>query len=134
MSVYLDASALVKRYVDEPGRDEVERILVADPEWLTGVHTYTEVRLAMQRRLIDEDLEEGQGALEADWGRSLVVDLDEPLCRRAAELGEVAGTRTVAALHLAAAERAGGRAIPIVTFDVRLATAARALGFTVLGT
>ena len=33
------------------------------------------------------------------------------------------------ALHLAAAERAGGRSVPIVTFDVRLGHAGRSLGW-----
>jgi len=35
--------------------------------------------------------------------------------------------------YVAAAERAGGRSLPFVTFDLRLAQAARALGFTVIG-
>lgn len=37
------------------------------------------------------------------------------------------------ALHLAAAERAGGRSMAIVTYDVRLGQAARSLGFAVIG-
>jgi predicted nucleic acid-binding protein len=63
----------------------------------------------------------------------VVVSLDETVCRLAAQVGPLTGTRTLDALHLAAADRAGGRAIPIVTFDLRLAQAARSLGFTVLG-
>lgn len=43
------------------------------------------------------------------------------------------GSWTLDALHLAAAEQAGGRELPFVTFDLRLAEAARALGFTVIG-
>jgi predicted nucleic acid-binding protein len=41
--------------------------------------------------------------------------------------------RTLDALHLGAAERVGGAALPFVTFDRRLAAAARRLGWTVLG-
>ncbi len=133
MSLYVDASALVKRYVDEPERVEAERILTADPVWVSGLHAYTEVRLAIARRLMEEDLSDRQRAFELDWRRVAVVDIDEPLTRRAADLGEVTQVRTLDALHLAAAERAGGRSLPIVTFDIRLATAARTLGFTVLG-
>ena len=62
-----------------------------------------------------------------------VVALDEVVCRRAAELGIAAAARSLDALHLAAAERAGGRTLPVFTFDVRLAQAARALGFAVVG-
>ena len=41
--------------------------------------------------------------------------------------------RTLDALHLAAAERAGGPELTFVTFDTRLAEAARAMGFPVAG-
>jgi len=41
--------------------------------------------------------------------------------------------RTLDALHLAAVQRAGGPAVAYLTFDVRQAEAARALGLTVLG-
>jgi predicted nucleic acid-binding protein len=62
-----------------------------------------------------------------------VVALDDVVCRRAAELGIATGARSLDALHLAAAERAGGRSIPIITYDVRLGQAARSLGFAVVG-
>lgn len=48
-------------------------------------------------------------------------------------LADMTNTKTLDALHLAAAERAGGRAVPFLTFDLRQAVAARSLGFTVLG-
>jgi predicted nucleic acid-binding protein len=65
---------------------------------------------------------------------SLVVTVDDATCRRAAELGVATGARSLDAIHLAAAQRAGGRSISIVAFDVRLAHAARSLGFGVVGT
>jgi predicted nucleic acid-binding protein len=55
------------------------------------------------------------------------------LCRRAAALGPEHGLRTLDALHLAAAERAGGAELTFLTFDARLAGAARAMGFPVAG-
>ena len=66
-------------------------------------------------------------------GRTFVVALDETVSRRAAELGIASGSRALDALHLAAAERAGGRSLPVFTFDIRLAQAARSLGFPVVG-
>jgi predicted nucleic acid-binding protein len=41
--------------------------------------------------------------------------------------------RTLDALHLAAAQRVGGPAMPFLTFDLRQAQAARSLGLTVVG-
>lgn len=69
------ASALLKRYVDEPDSDEAEALLQSDPSLVTA--------------------------------------------------------RTLDALHLAAAQRAG--VASLLTFDLRQAQAARNLGLTVVG-
>jgi predicted nucleic acid-binding protein len=100
---------------------------------VTGHHTYVEVSLALHRRLDEAARQSAVDAFEEDWARTFVVALDETVSRRAAELGITSGSRALDALHLAAAERAGGRSLPVFTFDVRLAYAARALGFPVVG-
>jgi predicted nucleic acid-binding protein len=133
LTLYADSSALIKRYVAEEGSDAAEAVLLADPEWVTGRHSFVEVMLAIHRRLGEAERHVAVGAFERDWQRTFVVSLDEAVCRRAAELGIVTAARSLDALHLAAAERAGGRALPIVTFDVRLGVAARSLGFGVIG-
>jgi hypothetical protein len=48
----------------------------------------------------------------------------------AAAIAEVTGARTLDALHLAAAQRVGGAAVPFLTFDLRQAQPARGLGLT----
>ncbi len=133
MTLYVDSSALAKRYVAESDSDAAEAILLADTRWVTAGHTYVEVTLALARRLHEDDVPRAQEAFERDWQRILVVGLDDVVCRRAAAIGVVIGTRTLDALHLAAAERSVGRAGPLVTFDVRLAQVARSMGFSVLG-
>lgn len=133
MTLYVDSSALIKRYVAEDDSGRADAILLADPEWVTGHHAYVEIALAIHRRLGEAEQEAAFAAFEQDWERTFVVTLDDAVCRRAAELGIAAGARSLDALHLAAAERAGGRSLPIFTFDVRLAQAARALGFVVVG-
>lgn len=134
MSVYVDSSAFVKRYVLEERREEAEATLLSDPAWVTGRHTYVEVSLTLRKRLAGPELDIARNAFEQDWSRTHVVALDDGLCRRAVELGSTADARSLDALHLAAAERAGGLSIPIITFDIRLARAARSLGFSVVGT
>ena len=133
MTLYADSSALIKRYVAEDDSDAAESVLLADPEWVTGRHTFVEVMLAIHRRLGDAERGVAAGVFERDWQRTFVVALDDAVCRRAAELGIATGARSLDALHLAAAERAGGRSMPILTFDVRLGHAARSLGFGVIG-
>lgn len=134
MTLYVDSSALVKRYVDEPDSDDAESLLLSDPEWATAQHSYVEICLVLDRRLAAPERRIARESFERDWLRSLVVSIDDIVCRRAAELGSMTGARTLDALHLAAAERAGGRSVPLLTFDLRLARAAREVGFTVFGT
>ncbi len=133
MTLYVDSSALIKRYVAEDDSEAVDAILLSDTEWVTGRHTFVEVLLALHRRLGDTGGGAARMAFERDWQRTFVVAFDEVVCRRAAELGIATGARSLDALHLAAAERAGGRSVPIVTFDVRLGQAGRSLGFVVIG-
>jgi predicted nucleic acid-binding protein len=133
VTLYVDSSALVKRYVAEDDSDRADAILLADHDWVTGRHTHVEVALALHRRLGESERRAAAEAFEQDWARTFVVALDETVGRRAAELGIASGSRALDALHLAAAERAGGRSLPVFTFDVRLAQAARALGFHVVG-
>ncbi len=133
MTLYVDSSTLIKRYVAEDESQHAETILLGDIAWVSGRHTLVEVLLALHRRLADAELRAATTAFDRDWKRMFVVAVDEVVCRRAAEMGIVTGARSLDALHLAAAERAGGRSIPIVTFDIRLGLAGRSLGFPVIG-
>jgi len=133
MTLYVDSSALIKRYVAEADSDDADAILLGDTEWVTGRHAYIEVQLAIHRRLGEAELRIASVAFERDWQRTYVVGLDDVVYRGAAELGIATGSRSLDALHLAAAERARGRSVPIVTFDARLGQAARSLGFAVAG-
>jgi predicted nucleic acid-binding protein len=134
MSLYVDSSALLKRYVDEPDSEECEAILRSDPSLVTGRHTLVEVRRNLARLLEFSDLRAAKSAFERDWAAISVVELDRTTCETAASVGEVTGARTLDVLHLACAQRVGGTALPFVTYDVRQAHAARSVGFTVLGT
>ena len=133
MTLYVDSSALIKRYVDEEESAAAEALLLSDTEWVTAQVALVEITLALHRRLDQGGRSAALTAFERDWQRTFVVAVDDVTCRRAAELGAATGARSLDALHLAAAERAGGRSIPVVTFDLRLAHAARSLGFAVLG-
>ena len=133
MTLYVDSSALIKRYVAEDDSEAAETILLGDIDWVSGRHTFVEVTLAIHRRTGEKERRIAAEAFDRDWQRTFVVTLDDVVCRRAAELGIATASRSLDALHLAAAERAGGRSLPIVTYDVRLRQAARSLGFTVIG-
>jgi predicted nucleic acid-binding protein len=134
VSLYVDSSALLKRYVDEPDSEAADALLASDPSLLTARHTIVEVRRNLARLLAETDAAAARSAFSEDLRAFAIVELDEVTCETAAGIAELTGVRTLDALHLAAAQRAGGPALPFLTFDVRQAQAARSLGFTVVGT
>jgi predicted nucleic acid-binding protein len=49
MPIYVDTSALLKRYLEEPDSDAAEAFVVGDFAWFSGRHTYVEVRRNLAR-------------------------------------------------------------------------------------
>src|SRR5262245_18127611 len=103
MSLYVDTSALLKRYVEEPESATCEQYLLADPVWVTTRHTFVEVRRNLYRLLEGHALSQAREIFSEDWVRFHVVELDQATCQLAAELAEVTGAKTLDALHLAGA-------------------------------
>jgi len=133
VSLYVDSSALLKRYVDEPDSETAHALLGSDPSLVTARHTIVEVRRNLARLLEERDAAAARSAFAQDLGALSIVELDEATCELAASIAELTAVRTLDALHLAAAQRIGGPAVPFLTFDVRQAQAARGLGLTVVG-
>ncbi|CAN5595315.1 type II toxin-antitoxin system VapC family toxin [soil metagenome] len=133
MSLYVDSSAFLKLYFDEPDSAMCEEIMRADPSWVTGRHTRIEVRRNLARVLTGVRLRETRGQFDDDWSHCQVVELDELTCELAAELAEGTGVRSLDALHLAAARRVGAGTLLMLTYDLRLAQSARSIGWTILG-
>jgi predicted nucleic acid-binding protein len=132
MSLYVDASAMLKLYLEEPQSAECEEIMGADPMWLSARHSLVEVRRNLSRALRGRALTQARASFDSDWRRTTVIELDATTCRHAAEIAEVTGVRSLDALHLGAARRVGS-GLPFLTYDLRQAQAARSLGWTVLG-
>ena len=132
MSVYVDASALLTIYLDEPETDAAVDAL-SGKQWASGRHTLVEVRRNLARLLEGDALDRARRRFANDWQELDAVDLGERASELGAEFAERTGVRSLDALHLGAAELLGGGELPFVTFDRRLAEAARSLGWTVLG-
>lgn len=92
MSLYVDSSALLKRYFEESDSGRFEDALLADPDWVTARVTVVEVRRNLTRRLQGQDAVVARRQFERDWRRFSVVELDEATCDRAAELAELIGS------------------------------------------
>jgi predicted nucleic acid-binding protein len=133
MSLYVDSSAFLKRYIPEADSELAGRLLRSDPSLLTARHTIVEVRRNLARLLEGRDAGAARTAFANDLAAVSIVELDEETCEGAASIAEITGVRTLDALHLSAARRVGAPAVPLLTFDVRQAQAARSLGMTVVG-
>ena len=132
MRLYVDSSALLKIYLDEPETEAAEEVLTGR-QWVTGRHTLVEVRRNLHRVLEDRALNTARSRFARDWGEIDAVDIGAAAAELAAELAEKTGVRSLDALHLGAAGLAGADdGLQMATFDRRLSTAARALGWTVL--
>lgn len=132
MTLALDASALVKRYLREPGRDLVLDTMEADPTWCASALARTEAMVALHRVAIGPHQQRALWAdLREDWDAFLVVPVDEACLARAVEIGAAFGVRTVDAVHLAAADRLP-RPVRYLTFDRHQIPAAAALGLDVV--
>jgi len=132
MTLYADTSALLKRYVEEPDSERAVELLAGDPELVTGRHTVVELRRNLARVLRATDATAARASFADDLSALSLVELDAATCELAATIAEQTGVRTLDALHLGAARRLG-TTLTFLTFDVRQAQAARALGFTVAG-
>lgn len=132
MTLYVDSSALLKRYVDEPDSARADELLSSDTQLVTGRHAVVEVRRNLARLLEPAAARAARAAFADDLPSFALVELDASTCEVAASIAEQMGVRTLDALHLGAARRLG-TALTFVTFDVRQAQAARSLGFSVAG-
>lgn len=132
MTLALDSSGLLARYLSGPAGDAAREATAADPVWCASAVALTEALMVVEH--LDVDLaarEELRRALRDDWERVHVVPVDGRCLDRAAELGRTQPLRTVDALHLAAAERLP-RPLTFVTFDARQIPVALSLGYEVV--
>lgn len=128
--LFLDTSALVKRYVAEEGSNRVLELMAGDRDWSASALAFTEARVTLCHVGFDETtISSLSAALETDWDRFFVVPVDDLCLAQAIEIGCAQRVRTLDAIHLAAAERLGGA--KLVTFDARQREAAAALGLEV---
>jgi len=140
VNLYLDTSALIKRYIREQGTDEVN-LWVAEAEITgTSIITLAEANAALARaarmKNISHQTGEAAGRLLRDqWPHTIKTPITEKTVARAAELAWTLGLRGYDAVHLASAELwqiSLGMPVSLVTYDSQLAVGAGQLGLDVL--
>lgn len=132
MTLYLDTSALVRRYLHDRHRSTVLDAMAADDTWCASALVRTEAQLVLHRASVSARQQRALWTLLRDeWEAFWVVPLDERCMAAAVEIGATFGVRIVDAVHLAAAMRLPGP-VRYCTFDRQQIPAAAALGLEVV--
>lgn len=140
MNLYLDASALVKRYIAENSSEEVNQWIGEADLVVTSLITRVEVAAAITRaqrmKIIDPD--ESDAALNQfrfEWESFLRLSITENTVIRGDLLVCEHNLRGFDATHLACAliwQESLGLPVALATFDGQLVQAAKALRIAVL--
>lgn len=104
--IYLDSSALVKRYVEEDGSGAVDRLLAEHPYAATSRLAYPEILSALHRKHRAKEITARVlgtliAAFESDWGKIFVLEFDENLLPIIKQVLRKHAVRGADAVHLA---------------------------------
>lgn len=141
MILYLDTSAFIKLYVNEPGADVIRAAVTGADQVHAHWIAYPEMRSALARlhrmgRQGVETFEQCKREFENDWERVSAIMPDERMLRRAGDLAERFGLRGYDSVHLAAAEslrvEQGADFLRFASFDRLLNQSAEILGLSLL--
>ncbi len=141
MIVYLDTSALVKLFVEEAYSDRVRQAVSGARSVATHAIAYVEACAAFARaahaRGTDALFPALRRNLDIQWEAWEILNVTEPLIRRAADLAGRCRLRGYDSLHLAAAESTfevfrGHVPFHFAVFDGQLTDAARQIGIPLL--
>jgi uncharacterized protein len=126
---YLDASALVKLATPEPETDVLRSALDAYDARVTNRLATVEVTRALLRRgMASAAL--ADAVAEVFTGLA-VIELDPDVAESAGRIGP-STLRSLDAVHLASVRALGSELEALMTYDARVADAARAAGLTVV--
>ena len=138
MIAYLDASALVKRYLVERGSRETTALTAESEMTATSIVSRAEVAAALAKAaragLVTRDVaRNAQRSFDGDWQDLVRVPVTEALVERADTLAWEHGLRGYDAVQLASAltwQESVGEEIVLATFDQQLWEAAKRTGVT----
>jgi predicted nucleic acid-binding protein len=134
--LYVDTSTLVKLYVPEPESGAVQALMGSAQVAAVSLIAFAEARAAFARKRREravnpKDYRRIVREFDDDWDHYFVVDVTEPLVKRAAQLADKHGLRGYDAIQLSSAivlREQSGEAVSFCCFDGRLLRASRREG------
>lgn len=132
MILFVDTSALLRRYIGDRQRPIVLAAMAEADQWVSSALARTELQLALHQAAASPL---GQRALWSavrdDWEAFWEIPVDGRCLARATEIGARYGLALVDSIHLAAAARLPGP-VRYCTFERQQIPAAADLGFDVV--
>lgn len=137
--LYLDASAIVKNYIQEPHSADVRLLLTGEDLVGTGMLCKAEVaaafaKAARVRYITSTTAQQAWEAFVADWTTLIRLAPTEALLDQAAQLALAHGLRGYDAVHLATAlawQQQRGKIVTLATFDRQLWDVSTSAGLAV---
>ncbi len=138
--IYLDTSALVKKYVIEAGTDEVRALFKKENTVITSKLTFAEVSASFARKLREGGIEKQSynkiwASFLSDWEAFTLVEVREEIFHLIHRLTGSHPLRGADAVHLSSALWVGeeiGQPLRFVASDSMLLTAAAKEGIEVI--
>jgi predicted nucleic acid-binding protein len=132
-SLYLDSSALLKRYLEEEFSQQCEEIIVKYQDKYISQIGVTETLINLRKRLSASEFAMATKLFEADIAIFNIIEFDEATSYLAVEISEGTNLATLDAIHLASAASLGSKTIDFLTYDKVQRKAAKSLGFKTPG-
>ena len=106
--IYLDSSALVKRYLKETGTDVVNSIIISSKVKATSKLTYPEIFSAFARKhraneISHSLLQSAINKFESDWAQLYVIEFGDEMLQPIKQVSHRYPLRAADTVHLASA-------------------------------
>ncbi|MFM1791539.1 MAG: hypothetical protein RLZZ526_1866 [Actinomycetota bacterium] len=129
---FIDSSVIISAF-DVMDERNSESLITDDKPLFTSMLVYVEVIRNLARLDSSGREQSVEEEFENLFARMNVIEIDDWVWARAADVARASGVKSLDAVHLATAAVPGSLGIEFVTFDRRLALAARRLGMVVVG-
>lgn len=130
MNTYVDSSAWVKRYLDEEYSQECLDLMSHKPNWTTSRLALLEVHRALKIQAPTQ-LAKMRREFDTDLMKAHILEIDRATCAIATEIAVDSGARSLDAIHVASAFRAGANT-SVLTYDKRMSEVAKRLGLNLV--
>jgi len=132
--IYLDSSALVKKYVKENGSEHVLGIVDKGEIMATSKLAYPEIYASLGRKrrekaLTQKDYHSAVGDFESDWREFLIIEFQDELLPLMKQLVWKHSLKGADLVHLSSAiwiRKAAREKVVLVASDIQLLRAAKA--------